>query len=135
MNVEYAKETDLDVISNYDKHISKEELLKLILDYRVIVIKDYNKICGWARYNLFWDNTPFLNMISLLDEYRGRGLGRKLMVFWEEEMKFKGYKLLMTSSLGNEEAQHFYRKLNYVDSGCLLLKDEPLEIIFTKELK
>lgn len=40
----------------------------------------------------------------------------------------------MTSSLSNEEAQHFYRKLNYVDSGALLLPEEPLEIIFVKKL-
>lgn len=49
-------------------------------------------------------------------------------------MKENGYHLVMTSMLSNEQAQHFYRKLNYVDSGSLLLKNEPLEIIFTKEI-
>lgn len=49
-------------------------------------------------------------------------------------MKTKGYDLVMTSSLSNETAQHFYRKLNYVDSGALLLPEEPLEIIFVKKL-
>lgn len=39
-----------------------------------------------------------------------------------------------TSSLSNENTQHFYRKLGYKDSGCLLLKFEPSEIIFTKEI-
>lgn len=49
-------------------------------------------------------------------------------------MKSKGYELVMTSSLSNEQAQHFYRKLGYKDSGSLLLDDEPLEIIFTKSI-
>lgn len=40
----------------------------------------------------------------------------------------------MTSTLSNENAQHFYRKLLYRDSGSLLLENEPLEIIFTKKL-
>jgi hypothetical protein len=41
----------------------------------------------------------------------------------------------MTSTLANEGAQHFYRKLGYRDSGCLILEDEPLEILLTKNLK
>jgi hypothetical protein len=49
-------------------------------------------------------------------------------------MKSLSYKLLMTSTLANENAQHFYRKLNYKDAGSLLLPDEPLEIIFIKEV-
>lgn len=49
-------------------------------------------------------------------------------------MKKKGFKLVMTSTLANEDAQHFYRKLGYKDSGCLLLEDEPIEILFTKTL-
>lgn len=40
----------------------------------------------------------------------------------------------MTSTLSNENAQHFYRKLGYRDSGGLLLPNEPLEIIFVKNL-
>jgi ribosomal protein S18 acetylase RimI-like enzyme len=134
MRIEYAKKHDLEIIADYDEHISKEELLKSILDNRVFVVKSEDKLCGWFRYNLFWDNTPFLNMIFLLKEYRNKGFGYSLIKFWEEEMKAKGYELLMTSSLSNEEAQHFYRKLGYKDAGCLLLKSEPLEIIFCKEI-
>ena len=57
-----------------------------------------------------------------------------MVAFWEKQMKTKGYGLVMTSSLSNEAAQHFYRKLNYVDSGALLLPEETLEIIFVKKL-
>ena len=134
MEIKYANELELDRISRYDKYISKEELLKSILDNRVMIINANEKLCGWARYNLFWDNTPFLNMIVILDEYRNKGLGHKLMNFWEKEMKGKGHNLLMTSTLSNEQAQHFYRKLGYIDSGSVLLKNEALEIIFTKEI-
>jgi len=34
----------------------------------------------------------------------------------------------------NEQAQHFYRKLGYRDAGSLLLDEEPLEIIFVKDI-
>jgi hypothetical protein len=33
-----------------------------------------------------------------------------------------------------ESAQHFYRKLGYVDSGALLLPDEPAELLLRKDL-
>jgi hypothetical protein len=49
-------------------------------------------------------------------------------------MKSLGYEMVMTSTLANEQAQHFYRKLGYKDAGSLLLEDEPLEIIFTKSI-
>ena len=134
MIIEYAIESDLDIINEYDKHIAKEELLKSILDNRVTVARDNNKIIAWTRYNLFWDNTPFLNMIFVLEEYRNDGIGKELIEFWENDMRNKGSKMVMTSTLSNENAQHFYRKLGYKDSGNLLLEDEPLEIIFTKKL-
>lgn len=43
-----------------------------------------------------------------------------MVAYWEKQMKTKGYDLVMTSSLSNEAAQHFYHKLNYMDSGALL---------------
>jgi ribosomal protein S18 acetylase RimI-like enzyme len=49
-------------------------------------------------------------------------------------MKQQGCALLMTSTLATEDAQHFYRKLGFKDAGCLLLDNEPLEIILTKSI-
>lgn len=52
---------------------------------------------------------------------------------WERRMRDEGYRMVMTSTLASETAQHFYRKLGYVDSGALLLPNEALEIIFVKD--
>ena len=93
-----------------------------------------DKFVGWLRYNLFWDNTPFMNMLYLLDNKRGKGNGSRLVIFWENEMKQKNYEFVLTSTQSNEEAQFFYRKIGYVDSGALLLPNEPLEIILYKKL-
>jgi len=58
------------------------------------------------------------------------------MEFWEKEMHKSGYKMLMTSTQVDEQAQHFYRKLGYQDAGGLLITvpeyQQPLEIIFIK---
>ena len=49
-------------------------------------------------------------------------------------MRRAGYTRVVTSTLADEPAQHFYRKLAYIDSGALLSPGEALEILFVKEL-
>lgn len=49
-------------------------------------------------------------------------------------MAKKGCKTVMTSTMSDEQAQFFYRKIGYADCGSLLLPDEPLEIILRKNI-
>ena len=134
MKIRFAEKSDIEILSTYDKHIRITELESSVSLGRVIAAENNGTLLGWLRWNLFWDNTPFMNSLFILDQYRSCGYGRKMVAFWEKQMKTKGYGLVMTSSLSNEAAQHFYRKFNYVDSGALLLPEEPLEIIFTKKI-
>lgn len=134
LNIKIACSDDFDFLKEHDKHIKEQELKAIINQGRIIVCKEDEIIVGWLRYNLFWDNIPFMNMLYFLEDSRKKGYGKALVSFWESKMKEQGYSMVMTSTLSNEESQFFYRKLGYIDSGSLLLKDEPLEIIFTKEL-
>lgn len=134
MQIRAADRKDKEMLSRLDRHIRPEELEVNISLGRVLVAEENGQLAGWLRWNLFWDNTPFMNMLFLLEEYRGQGFGGKMVSVWEEQMKAAGYECVMTSTLSNEEAQHFYRRRNYVDAGALLLPGEPLEIIFVKEL-
>lgn len=133
MIIRYAEIADYLWLRKFDIHIS-EDVLKLKIEREEIyVAQDDNELVGWLRYNLFWDSIPFMNMLYFLEEYRGKGLGKKIVYHWENEMKKKGFKKVLTSTLSNEEAQHFYRKMGYKEIGGFIL-DEPLEILFHKEL-
>ena len=132
--IRYAEETDMPFLLERDKHISKEELGNSVNLKRILVLFVDEVFVGWLRYNLFWDNMPFMNMLYILESVRGKGYGRELVSFWENEMRRKGHDRVLTSTLSNEQAQFFYRKLGYTDTGSLLLPDEPLEIIFLKNL-
>lgn len=134
MNIRYAIENDLEILSKYDAHISTEELLNSIRRKRVIVLSDNEKIVGWLRYNLFWDNTPFMNMLYILENERNNGYGTKLVSFWENEMKKLNYNIVLTSTQSDEKGQFFYRKNGYQDNGALILPNEPLEIILYKKI-
>lgn len=121
-------------LAAHDRHIARGELLESIRRRRVLVMLDGGIFAGWLRFNLFWDNTPFMNMLYLLEEWRSLGLGGRLTAFWEGEMKALGYSRVLTSTQSDEGAQHFYRAQGYRDCGSLLLPGEPLEILFLKEI-
>lgn len=132
--IRYADKKDIEILKYYDKHISESELKNSIKIKRVLMIFENNIFIGWLRYNLFWDNTPFMNMLYILEDYRNKGYGQQLMNYWEEEMLKMNYKRVLTSTLSNEGAQFFYRKNGYIDCGSLLLPKETLEIIFMRNL-
>lgn len=132
--IRYAEEREFDIIRKHDRHISEKELKNAIQAKRVLVMCRNDCFVGWLRFNLFWDEIPFMNMLYLLEEYRGQGYGGRLVDFWEKEMADSGYKMVLTSTLSNEQAHFFYRKSGYTDCGSLLLPGEPLEIILRKDL-
>lgn len=83
--IKYANIDELNMLSKFDQHINKEILQELIEQKRVLVIYENDMFIGWLRYNLFWDNIPFMNMLYLLDGKRGKGYGTQLIKFWENE--------------------------------------------------
>lgn len=71
----------------------------------------------------------------MLEESRGKGFGRQLVEYWENQMKMLNYKVVMTSTASDEYAQHFYHKLGYSSIGGFLLGDDPYEMILAKVLR
>ena len=132
--IRYASIADFDIVKAHDKHICESELHTAVNNSRIFLIYNSNVFLGWLRFNLFWDNTPFMNMLFILEAYRGKGHGKQLLNYWESEMRKNNYHMVMTSTLSSEQAQFFYRKNGYIDCGSLLLPDEPLEIILYKKL-
>lgn len=135
MKIRHATLADIEVLDKNDKHISKQELENLIRLERVYIAEEDNKFIGWLRYNLFWDNTPFMNMLYLLEDSREKGYGRQLVAYWEKEMQQLGYTVVMTSTASDEYAQHFYHKLGYKTIGGFTLGDDPYEVILSKRIQ
>ena len=134
MEIRYAEQSDLEMIAEYDDDVSEEVLRDAIAMKRIILLFIGGVYEGWLRFNLFWDNIPFMNLLYLFEDQRGKGYGTKMVEFWEREMAEQGFGFVLTSTQSNEEAQFFYRKLGYTDRGALVLPDEPLEIILYKKL-
>lgn len=123
--IRYVSDTDKAFWVALDDDISESEFQLKIRDRRGYVISGGDRPIGVMRYNLIWDNTPFLTLICLEEAYRAKGFGRQAMQFWENEMRTLGYKMVMTSTRVDEQAQHFYRELGYMDKGSLFLDHTP----------
>ncbi len=134
MNIRTASPDDTPVLQQHDRHISPGELETSVRLGRVYVAEEHGEFAGWLRYNLFWDNTPFMNLLYVLDSHRGKGYGRLLVEYWEDRMRRAGYGTVMTSTQSNECAQHFYERLGYGAVGGFLPPGECYELILTKRL-
>ena len=138
VSIRYVSASDKDFWYTLDRHLPETEFLNKVRDKQGYILLEDGKQAGLLRYNLFWDNTPFCTMLFVDWKSQKKGYGRKLMEHWEQDMKSKGFDMLLTSTQVNEEAQHFYRKLGYKDCGSLVLNvsghEQPMEMFMVKAL-
>ena len=138
IDIKYVEDTDKEFWYSLDKHLPESEFNKKVRDKQGYVLFNDGIAIGLLRYNLFWDNTPFCTMLFVDWSQQKKGYGRALMQFWEEDMKKKGYGMVMTSTQVDEEAQHFYRKLGYKDCGGFTVDipgfEQPMEMFMSKGL-
>ena len=137
-SMRYATEHDEVFWFSLDKHLARSEYALKVRDRRAYVIGDGETLIGIFRYNLFLDIIPFLTEIYLEESHRGKGFGRRAMAFWENEMRDDGHPMVMLSTMVDEDAQHFYRKLGYADKGSVVFDippfEQPLEMFMAKRL-
>lgn len=138
LEIRYVQPEDKAFWYSLDKHLPVQEFDHKVIHKRGYVLLEDKQPVGILRYNLFWDNTPFCTMLFVARETHRKGYGKKLMEYWEKDMKSKGYGMLLTSTQADEEAQHFYRKLGYKDCGGFVVDipgyEQPMELFFIKAI-
>ncbi len=136
IEIRYVQMEDREFWYRLDRHLPEQEYEKKVRDKQGYVIWDGKTPMGLLRYNLFWDNTPFCNMLMIDSKHRGKGYGKELMEHWEQDMKSMGFGMLLTSTQVDEQAQHFYRKLGYRDCGGFVIDvpgyEQPMEMFLIK---
>jgi len=139
--IEHSKPEDIEDILAIDTFIPRHELEKKVRTRpeEIYVLKENSKTVGVLRYGIFWDYIPYTCFLNVSESCRGKGYAKKALLFWEEKMREAGWPVAMTSIPTDDAAQHFYRKMGYKDTGCLILQLEPysqnMEIFFIKSLK
>ena len=147
MIIELALGKDKQKIAKLDAHIHPARLGECICNGQVYVLKDdsiknggqnhrlKDPVVGILRYSLFWQSIPFLDLLYIDEAYRGKGYGSQMMSEWEQSMKIRGYKYVMTSTQADEDAWRFYEKLSYTKVGGFLPPEQDAyEWIYLKQL-
>lgn len=138
LDIRYVHNDDKEFWFKLDKHLPEAEFTNKVRDKRGYILSYDNKPVGLLRYNLFWDNTPFCTLLFIDREYRNKGYGKRLMEYWENDMKSQGYGMVLVSTQVDEGAQHFYRKLGYKDCGGLVIDipryAQPMEMFMVKAI-
>lgn len=92
---------------------------------------------GFLRLEKLWGTIPYVGMIWLAAEHRGRGAGRAILAFLEQDLRANGYKMLLSSSQVNEaEPQAWHRAVGFHECGILAGINEGAigEVFFRKDL-
>ena len=138
VDIRYVQIEDKEFWYSLDKHLPETEFVNKVRDKRGYILLLDGVPIGLLRYNLFWDNTPFCTMLFIDRDCQGKGYGKKLMEFWENDMKLQGYGMLLTSTQVDEDSQHFYRKLGYKDCGGFVIDipeyAQPMEMFLVKSI-
>ena len=139
LSVRYATEADREFWFSLDRHLSETVFARKIRDQMGYILASGDRPVAVLRYSLFWDSIPFCTLLYVKEEEQRKGYGRILMEHWEQDMKAKGYGMVLTSTQADEEGQYFYRAIGYTDCGQLNLPfpgyEQPTELILGKSLQ
>lgn len=127
MELRYMSIEDKDFVMGIDSHVNELQYENRVHTKTGYVIWNDNERVGFMHFSVLWDNLPFLNHIYVKKEYRCKGFATKAMKLWEEDMKRQGYKMVLLSTQVDEDAQHLYRKIGYVECGAILMNNTPFE--------
>lgn len=138
MEIKIVTDQDKEFVMSIDKHIDDISYANRVYTKSGYVIWEKDRRIGIILHCVIWDRIPFMNLIWLSEEHRGKGFGRGAILAWEEEMKNRGYRMVLISTQVDEDAQYLYRKLGYIDCGgwvfCNTPFDQPIELFLRKVL-
>ncbi|AKA67812.1 GNAT family N-acetyltransferase [Clostridium scatologenes] len=128
-NINYIDECEAALVNSelgiryFDKKGSAREALMEGFDKgQVYVAIDDNNNCKgfiWVILNGAFHSFPYLHIIAVNQESRSKGIGKKLLKFFED-ICFKDYnKLFLVVGDFNSAARILYEKIGYVQVGTI----------------
>ena len=94
-DIRYVVNSDRQFWYSLDKHLPEEGFTEKVNRHMGYILSDGEIPAGLLRYNFFWDNLPFCTMLFIDWHMQGKGFGKELLLYWEQEMKSKGHGMVM----------------------------------------
>jgi GNAT superfamily N-acetyltransferase len=137
VTVRTATIEDLDNVGQ-DYYLSRSVLERKIEAGEVFLVYLGEMPCGYIRLEYLWSLIPYIALIRVREDQRGKGLSRALLKFVEERLRNQGYDFLYSSSQVNEPApQAWHRHMGFEECGLINGINEGGigEVFFRKQLK
>ncbi|NKB56749.1 MAG: GNAT family N-acetyltransferase [Alphaproteobacteria bacterium] len=134
ISIRPADLTDIDFLKGLELAPNEAKLKEILQGGNIqIAVADHTSV-GFLSFSILWGTLPFLEFIEIPVSLRGRKFGARSVRAWEQEMKSRGFDLVLTSTNADGDAQHFWRKMGYVDCGALTVRGKAAEIFFQRLL-
>lgn len=131
--VRLATASDRDALHALDPWPTDAAWDRLIRNGEVLVVEVDGDVVGLTHHTVLWATVPFLSMIVLREDVRGRGLSRLLVDELVRRLTDEGYVALLSSSQTDEpEPQAWHRHLGFTSNGIIEnIADEGIgEVVF-----
>ena len=118
--VRFAYDTDLSELQRLDPWPKERVWLHKIAGDEVLVLEHETRVIGLLRYELLWTTVPFMSLIEIEAEHRGRGYSRLMLSFLTEHLKAQGCVALFSSSQTDEpEPQRWHLHMGFRSNGII----------------
>ena len=88
MELREVTQWDKAFVLGIDSHMDEAAFQNCLLTKSGFVLWEAGQPVGWMYYCFLWGKLPFLNLLYVLEDWRGRGFGSRAMAAWEAEMKW-----------------------------------------------
>lgn len=138
ITVRFAAHSDLENCFKFDQSDRRDIIENKAEMYQIIVAERKGEIIGYLRLEYLWSKLPFIELILVSSEHRGRGIGRLMLNYLLDFLAANQYKVLLSSAQVNEAApQRWHRKMGFEECGILngINEDGVGEIFFRLNLE
>ena len=133
--VRLATTADFDFLRSMSIGPTDEQLRAQIRDGRLRVVESDARPVGFLKFCILWEELPFLEVIVIREDCRGRGIGTRAVRAWEREMAERSSRFVIVSTQADETAQEFWRRVGYEDCGSLMLPGKPAELFLYRDIR
>ncbi|OUS76111.1 hypothetical protein B1748_14985 [Paenibacillus sp. MY03] len=137
ITIRFGSQLDSSDVFTGDQHVPEHILNWKLKNQEIILAKDDEDLIGYLRLEYLWSKYPYIGLIMVHPDYRGKGLGKRLLKYVEEHLKSKGLKTIYSSSQVNEaDPQEWHRKMGFKECGIIngINEGKIGEVFFVKEL-
>lgn len=138
LNIRFATEADTTACRRFDSTVSPSVIRSKSRSKEVILAFRGEEPIGYLRFEYLWSKIPYIALITVREDSRGRGVGAGMLRFLEAYLRRKGHSRLLSSSQADEpRPQRWHRQMGFEECGMVsgLNEGGVGEVFFGKSLR